>query len=122
MGGCSQTREKDNTTLFRWPADENLASKWRSFVRLTRDKFFPSKWSVICRDHFQEDDFENMQAWKLGECKLKLKAGAYPSIRNKRHAGEFFYNIYFIFLILFFINVHVIGVKWFYKYIGVHIK
>ena len=67
LGGCNQTRGESKLQWVRWPSD----------------------------NHFEDSMFENFVAWSLGAGKLKLKQGAVPTLRNKRHAGKFNFLVVF---------------------------
>ncbi len=36
FGGCDNVREKGKISLFKWPEDEVLSSRWTRFVKLQR--------------------------------------------------------------------------------------
>ena len=64
--GCSNTTDKENNIyLYRIPFwDENVCEavkrreKWVDFVRWRRDKWTPTRSSVVCSKHFTSDCFE----------------------------------------------------------------
>ena len=82
VAGCSNT-SKDGVSLHRFAKDEKLRSIWTSKVKLARGKWLgPSPTSVICSDHFTDDDFDPAHALHLqfGLSKHRLlKKDAVPS-------------------------------------------
>ena len=63
--------------------------KSKAILSYFRSNFKPSKYSVLCHEHFESDQLQNEAEWRAGVTKLRLKAGAVPTVRNKRHRGEF---------------------------------
>ena len=57
---------------FRFPAKQDLRSKW--MVAMRREGFVPTKHSRLCSNHFRPQDFRMMKS------KLMLKDGAVPSV------------------------------------------
>ncbi|XP_062511813.1 THAP domain-containing protein 10-like [Corticium candelabrum] len=56
--GCSNSHS-DQVSLFSFPQDPVLRKRWTEAVQRTRDKWnWPSRYSVLCSDHFTEDCFE----------------------------------------------------------------
>uniref|UniRef100_A0A3P9NPE5 THAP-type domain-containing protein n=1 Tax=Poecilia reticulata TaxID=8081 RepID=A0A3P9NPE5_POERE len=49
---CSNTRE-DGVSLFRFPKEPELLSKWVKQVRRTRENWKPTQTSVLCSEHFE---------------------------------------------------------------------
>ncbi|XP_038130821.1 THAP domain-containing protein 6-like, partial [Cyprinodon tularosa] len=58
--------------LRRFPKDNNARKKWE--VSLRREGFTASDTSVLCSEHFQQDDFD-----RTGQI-VRLKDGVFPSI------------------------------------------
>ena len=89
--GCSNTH-KDGISLFKFPKNPHLLKKWVEQVRRTRDKWEPTKHSVLCSMHFEADCFEPYsvlsQSMGLSKKTPKLKPDAVPTIfrRPKRPA------------------------------------
>uniref|UniRef100_A0A3B5LP33 THAP-type domain-containing protein n=1 Tax=Xiphophorus couchianus TaxID=32473 RepID=A0A3B5LP33_9TELE len=54
---CSNTRE-DGVSLFRFPKEPELLSKWVREVRRTRELWKPSPTSVLCSEHFELHCFD----------------------------------------------------------------
>lgn len=80
--GCSNTHS-DRISLFKFPKDQSLCKKWTIQVKKTRDKWEPSKTSVLCSAHFTEDSFEPDVAIAATfgiEKRRRLKPGAVPTI------------------------------------------
>ncbi|KAM9309113.1 histone-lysine N-methyltransferase SETDB1-B isoform 2-T2 [Pholidichthys leucotaenia] len=78
-GFCSNTH-KDGVSLFKFPKDPELHSKWVKQVRRTRDKWEPSPTSVLCSDHFELDCFDFVPTLKesLG-CSVQHKRVLLPT-------------------------------------------
>ena len=63
---CSNTADKDNNIFMYeipfWednsPVPAKRRKKWVNFVRRKRDKWTPTRSSVVCSKHFTEDCFE----------------------------------------------------------------
>ncbi len=81
--GCSNTY-KDNISLFLFPKDDDLRSKWIKQVKRTRAEWSgPSDHSVLCSDHFDGNCFEpdTEIASQMGLKKgVRLKVDAVPTI------------------------------------------
>ena len=85
LGYCSNT-PAENVHLFRWPKDVAIARKWTAFVMLTRSDFKPSKHSVLCSEHFTDNDYANYTGYNLGfQAHLRLSTNAIPSVLRKLH-------------------------------------
>ena len=54
---CSNTH-RDGVSLFRFPRDPCVREKWTKQVQRTRAQWKPTKNSVLCNQHFEEDCFE----------------------------------------------------------------
>nr|XP_026695328.1 THAP domain-containing protein 2-like [Ciona intestinalis] len=78
-GFCSNTHE-NGISLFKFPKDPELRSKWIQQVRRTRDKWFPSPTSVLCSEHFEIDCFDTVPSIKrsLG-CQVQHKRVLLPT-------------------------------------------
>ena len=87
VGGCSNVRKAGRMTLFKWPTDPSISSKWTRFVLQTRVGFTPTKWSKICQAHFVKDDIEGWMKHAHGVGILQLKDKAIPTIRCEVHGG-----------------------------------
>ena len=81
--GCSNTY-KDNISLFLFPKDDDLRSKWIKQVKRTRAEWSgPSDHSVLCSDHFDGSCFEpdTEIASQMGlKKRVRLKVDAVPTI------------------------------------------
>ena len=80
--GCCNTYG-DGVSLFTFPKDPGLRAQWTKQVQRTRAEWAPTKYSVLCSDHFKADCFEigPSIAFQLGIKRTrKLKPGAVPSI------------------------------------------
>ncbi|XP_078495356.1 THAP domain-containing protein 10-like [Ciona intestinalis] len=62
-GFCCNTH-KNGISLFKFPKDPELRSKWIQQVRHTRDKWFPPPTSVLCSEHFETDCFDSVSSIK----------------------------------------------------------
>ncbi len=61
--------------LFRFPfRNEKLCQKWVNALK--RKNFTPTRASLVCSDHFREEDYVS----KIGLKKRRLKPNAVPSI------------------------------------------
>ena len=83
-GFCSNTH-KDGVSLFKFPKDSELLTKWVKQVRRTRDKWAPSSSSLLCSEHFELDCFDSVPVIKesLGysvQHKRVLLPGAVPTV------------------------------------------
>ncbi len=82
---CTNTH-KDGVSLFLFPKDPSLKKKWTNAVRRTRDKWEPTKHSVLCSKHFEPQYFK--QSTKVAESlgmkiKVQLEHDAVPTLFNK---------------------------------------
>ena len=88
--GCSNTNA-DGVSLFRFPRDPSLRTKWNKQVQRTRaDWKDATEYSVLCSDHFTSDSFEkeSFLAPGFGLAKKKrLKLDAVPTIFHRPAAG-----------------------------------
>ena len=88
LGYCSNKRSA-NIHLYHWSKDAGIARKWTAFVALTRSDFTLTKWSMLCSDHFTDNDYTNLSAYRFGfQKKLYLKPTAVPSILPKRRRDD----------------------------------
>ena len=84
-GFCGHTN-KDGYSLFKFPDDPVFRKKWTSQVLKTkREKWSPSKHSVLCCAHFEKECFDTSPALKesLGFSvyrKKQLLPSAIPTI------------------------------------------
>ena len=97
---CNST--EGSTTLFTFPKEETLRSKWEKFVLKGNISFSytPSR-SRICKRHFLWEDFVNGAFVKAGHAtKLQLKYGAigYPANLSKSIRLKQMIQAYSIFL------------------------
>ena len=87
---CSNTNA-DGVSLFRFPRDPSLRTKWNKQVQRTcADWKDATKYSVLCSDHFTSDSFEkeSFLAPGFGLAKKKrLKPDAVPTIFHRPAAG-----------------------------------
>ncbi|XP_041968584.1 THAP domain-containing protein 6-like [Aricia agestis] len=69
-------KKQDGITFHVFPADEIIRAKWTKIIRLARlDEIWnPSKSSVICSKHFEDDCFYDT---KCGF--KKLRKGSFPN-------------------------------------------
>ncbi|XP_061190833.1 uncharacterized protein LOC133198949 [Saccostrea echinata] len=91
VAGCSK-RQSDGVSVHVFPKDERLRAAWCRFVKLTRaDWSGPSKYTVICSDHFNEDCYEVhfslMKDFGI-PAKKRLRQGSIPSIYPKRKRDQ----------------------------------
>ena len=78
--GCSNV-PSDRVSLFRFPKDKALMSKWDKQVQRTRDRLKLTEHSYLCSDHFIEDCFEVDFSSKIAIKKRRqLRPGAIPTI------------------------------------------
>ena len=87
VAGCSN-RLADGVSLHVFPKDERQRAAWVRFVKLTRaDWSGPSKYTVICSEHFREDCYEASYSLMkdfgipVNKC---LRKGSVPSKHPKR--------------------------------------
>lgn len=59
--------------LLSFPSDEEERNKWVQALR--REKWKPTKTSIICSKHFKDDDFDRSSPFRVD-----LKKGAIPSV------------------------------------------
>lgn len=85
--GCSSESGKDGASLFKFPKDENMRKKWADQVKRTREKWEPTKHSVLCRKHFEdwcfEQDSKLYDSFGLGKKQSRLKSDAVPTLFEK---------------------------------------
>ena len=77
--GCSAMYSSENPIrFFQFPNQETDTARWKAWrVALRRKDFTPRKTSLICQDHFKEEDFYPSKP----SSKIKrLKRHAVPSI------------------------------------------
>ena len=77
---------KDGVSLFLFPKDSNLKKKWANAVRRTRDKWEPTKHSVLCSKHIEPKCFKQSTkvAQPLGmKNKSQLEPDAVPTLFDK---------------------------------------
>lgn len=96
VGGCSNM-PKDGVSFHSFPKDDDLRRVWVKAVESTR-KFWkgPSKHTVICSDHFEDDCFEQTYKIKMSlgiPAKRTLVTGAVPTI-FQRPTPKMTENIY----------------------------
>ena len=88
--GCSNTNA-DGVSLFRFPRDPSLRTKWNKQVQRTRADWKDAiEYSVLCSDHFTSYSFEkeSFLAPGFGLAKKKrLKPDAVPTIFHRPAAG-----------------------------------
>ncbi|MEQ2182902.1 hypothetical protein GOODEAATRI_027039 [Goodea atripinnis] len=78
-GFCSNTN-KDGVSLFKFPKDPELRSKWVKQVRCTREKWEPTPSSVLCSEHFEVDCFDVVPVLKKSlSCSVQHKRVLRPS-------------------------------------------
>ncbi|XP_036337601.1 THAP domain-containing protein 6-like [Rhagoletis pomonella] len=79
-GNCSKSKGS-NFSFYTFPTDEALSKKW---VQFCRHDGFNTKTSVICMEHFREDDYQNLMQFNMGLAKRRLlKRGVVPSIYER---------------------------------------
>ena len=98
VGGCSNTASLGNCIALHnipfygdtRPEAKKRRKRWIDFVKMKRGKWEPSKSSVICSSHFQQNDFERRFNFLPGQSlqfpKLKMDEfglSVYPTV----HAG-----------------------------------
>lgn len=88
--GCSNT-PSERISLHKFPADLKLREKWVKQVRRTRAQWTPTKYSVLCSEHFSEDSFEvdSAIAATFGiSKKRRLKPNAVPTIFQRQSSAS----------------------------------
>ena len=86
--GCSNV-PSDRVSLFRFPKDKALMSKWEKQVQRTRDRWKVTEHSYLCSDHFTEDCFEVDFSSKFGIKKRRqLRPGAIPTIFHRQQPAK----------------------------------
>uniref|UniRef100_UPI00358E704B THAP domain-containing protein 10-like n=1 Tax=Myxine glutinosa TaxID=7769 RepID=UPI00358E704B len=83
LGGCSNTNQ-DGVVLHHWPKDPRVARNWTKFVRNTRVWSGPTKYSVLCSEHFTEDCDEITEKARSCGYLPRLREDATPRIRRKK--------------------------------------
>ena len=99
--GCSNTADTSNdVSIYEIPFwDENSPiatkrrKKWVNFVRRKRDKWTPTRSSVVCSKHFTEDCFDygsaTVEKYKTPRLKRdEFGSCVYPTIDTKLSSGE----------------------------------
>lgn len=54
--------EQGYTTVFRFPSDPNLRQEW--IRKIPRKNWEPSKWSVVCVNHFSDNVVLKVERYK----------------------------------------------------------
>lgn len=57
----------EGISMHMFPRDDVTSEKWVRFVRRHREKWQPSKTSVLCSVHFELSDFEQRLNFNLGD-------------------------------------------------------
>lgn len=85
---CSNNPQRNkNLSFHHFPNKKKHSAIHRAWlVKLKREKFVPTKHSVVCSDHFTENDYDQSSILKkklMPSCKhkLKLKEDAIPSLK-----------------------------------------
>ncbi|KFM74746.1 THAP domain-containing protein 4, partial [Stegodyphus mimosarum] len=83
--GCKNRNTKgSHLTFHRFPLNNtHLLKLW--LYQIKRGTWEPSKYSVICSEHFTEDSFVVKGVQK---CRRTLKSDAYPTIFSFANYGE----------------------------------
>lgn len=90
---CGCINEHEN--VFLLPSTEPTRTEWINFIFGGNVPGKLPKVLHVCGQHFKEDCFHNMGAWKAGFAdRLKLKPGSIPTVRDT--AGEVRAGSYFI--------------------------
>lgn len=63
---------------FRFPKDNKLKKQWVKAIK--RKNFTPSKYSVLCGDHFKNEEKITFNEYGLKLLRARLKPNAVPSI------------------------------------------
>lgn len=81
--GCNNTH-KDGVSLHSFPSDMALRKLWVDKVKRYREKWEPTKYSVLCSQHFEQDCFMPdsilSQSLGLGKKRICLKPDAVPTL------------------------------------------
>ena len=99
--GCSNTADTSNDVSIHeipfWDENSPIATKrrkkWVNFVRRKRDKWTPTRSSVVCSKHFTEDCFDygsaTVEKYKTPRLKRdEFGICVYPTIDTKLSSGE----------------------------------
>ena len=85
---CSIT-PADGISVFQFPKDPKLRSKWTKHVLETRANFKATETSVLCALHFQDEAFANLMPFKMGfASRLFLNDDARPTVHRKNMPQE----------------------------------
>ncbi|EDV93761.1 zinc finger protein 558 [Drosophila grimshawi] len=80
----SKQKHSEQLSFFSFPKNPDILKKWVAFCRKSsRDKLKATAKSVICNEHFKEDDIQGALQFQMGLCsKRTLRPGAVPCINN----------------------------------------
>ena len=94
VGNCSNTNSPE-ISLFRFPADQVVRSKWIEQIKRTRVKWSgPGQYSLVCSKHFTEDCFDPVTkirsdlGWKQRKTR-KLLSSAVPTLFERKSEAAF---------------------------------